>query len=357
MVLKPKQPELKIPLKKELTKILDLPEESEGLVSILHLEPRLSSTIQTTNEAGLVLEGEVSLIIQGQSKDYQVEELAFPRAFTFEFPLEDFGLQKDQLILNLVPKCIGFLVNDGQSIRVELKLAGFIKSLITKSVQVLTDLTAPGRNIAIRKEKIALDNFVNNKEQRLVARGLVELGEEFPAIRQIFNTSFSQGQILNYEVEEDLLVFEAVLDLELFYLAHSEQDIKPFYAGSFPEAINFRQSVPVSGLEAGMQPELKLTVDELKFDLINRETVEVTATLNLLVSVYEYLELEVVVEAVEVLEEEGEKPSLTYLFAQEGDSIWKLAKQYGVSEEAIVKSNPGLPEKISLGDKIQIPRN
>ncbi len=78
------------------------------------------------------------------------------------------------------------------------------------------------------------------------------------------------------------------------------------------------------------------------------------------VTVTEYLELEVAVEAVQVAPREDEPPTLTYVFVQPGDSIWKLARQYHTTEEEIFRSNPKLqedPELLKPGDRLQIPRS
>ena len=101
-------------------------------------------------------------------------------------------------------------------------------------------------------------------------------------------------------MEEDKLTTEGVLDAEVFYLAHSEEDIKPLFRGYFPEALPFTQTLAVPGLELGMQPRISLEVVSTRPDLINRETLEAAVTLRYKVDVLEYLEVEAVVEAVDV---------------------------------------------------------
>ncbi len=156
------------------------------------------------------------------------------------------------------------------------------------------------------------------------------------------------------------MALEGVLDVELYYLAHSEDDVKPLYRAVFPEALSFQHTVVVPGLEPGMQPQIKLSVSQIQPDLINRETVEVALMVRSAVTATEYLELEVAVEAVQVAPPAGDDPpTLTYVFVQPGDSIWKLARQYHTTEEEIFRSNPKLqddPGLLKPGDRLQIPR-
>ena len=76
-------------------------------------------------------------------------------------------------------------------------------------------------------------------------------------------------------------------------------------------------------------------------------------------TVTEYLELEVAVEAVQVEPEEENPPTLTYVFVQPGDTIWKLARRYHTTEEKILVYNPKLqddPLLLRPGERLFIPR-
>ena len=148
--------------------------------------------------------------------------------------------------------------------------------------------------------------------------------------------------------------------MELYYLAHSEEDTKPLFRGVFPEIISFQQTLAVPGLELGMQPRIEIEVLAVKPDLINRETLEVALTLRFAVDVVEYLEVEAVVEAVAVEPLEEDPPTMTYVFVQGGDTIWKLSRLYHTTEEAIIGANPSLQEDpltLRAGERLYIPRS
>src|SRR5699024_5210635 len=100
----------------------------------------------------------------------------------------------------------------------------------------------------VRKEVLGLDSFVMEKEQQWVARGLIELGQQLPPIRELVKNS-AQAHLTDYEVDEDKLTLEGVVDIELFYLAHSEEDTKPLYRGLFSEIIPFKHTLAIPGLE------------------------------------------------------------------------------------------------------------
>ena len=66
------------------------------------------------------------------------------------------------------------------------------------------------------------------------------------------------------------------------------------------------------------------------------------------------------VEAVAVEPLEEDPPTLTYVFVQSGDTIWKLSRLYHTTEEAIIKANPSLqddPGALRAGERLYIPRS
>lgn len=171
--------------------------------------------------------------------------------------------------------------------------------------------------------------------------------------------STAVAHVTDYEVENDKLTVEGALDVELFYLAHSEEDTKPLFRGMFPEVIPFQQTLAVPSLELGMQPRIRVEVVAVQPDLINRETLEAALTLRFTVDVVEYVEVEVAVEAVEVEAREEDPPTLTYVFVQSGDTIWKLSRKYHTTEAAIIDANPSLQDDslaLKVGESLYIPR-
>lgn len=360
LILNPLPPSLLLPVKKELTGILDLPGSADSPVkTILQMDAKVQVKERELTKGKLVVRGVANIEALYEEEDLTVKAERFTNVLPFELAFEKGKIEEEMVLQErLRASCEGHVVNDGKNIRVELEILGELALQKRQAVQVLTDLSAPGNQVEVRKELVRLDSFVNAKEQQGVVRGLLELNQQLPPIRELLQSK-AVAHLLDYEVDEDKLVLEGVLDLELFYLAHSEEDTKPLHRGVFNEAIPFQQTIAIPGLEPGMQPGIVLEVLQVQPDLINRETVEIATTLRSSVQVVEYVELEIAVEAVEVSPPPEDPPTLTYVFVQSGDTIWKLARQYYSSEEAILKANPtlqGNPLLLKPGDRIYIPR-
>ncbi|NMB02867.1 MAG: DUF3794 domain-containing protein [Firmicutes bacterium] len=360
LVLNPLGEALEFTVDKENTGILEFELGEAAVQTILDVTAKVQLEEVELGDGKLGIKGWTTLEVLYELDDLSVQYYTFGQVLPFELGYDNPQIRPELVLEHrLQPRCECFVVNEGRNMRVELNLTGvfFLKS--RQPVQVLTDVAAPGNQVEVRTELVALDSFVNSKEQQGIVRGLIELSHDLPPIREILKTG-ATCHVTDFEVDEDKLVIEGVLDVELFYLAHSEEDTKPLFRGFFPEVIPFEQTLVVPGLELGMQPRISLAVISVKPDLINRETLEVATTLRFTVDVVEYLEVDAVVEAVEVEPMPEDPPTLTYVFVQNGDTVWKLSRRYHTTEEAILEANPSLqddPQSLKPGDHIYIPRN
>lgn len=359
VVLNPLGKALRLPVDKEITGMLEFVEEENAVQTILDLNSSIQIEAVNFSEGKVEIEGHANLEFLYELDDLTVKHHSFKEVLPFELVFEKAQINSQMSLEEHLQSSVeGFVVNEGRNLRVELALSGELHLTSPQPTQVLTHIAAPGDMVEVRTELLAVDSFVNRKEQQGVARGLIELGPDLPPIREIL-ASGATCHLTDYEVDEDKLVVEGVLDVEIFYLAHSEEDTKPLFRGHFAEIIPFEQTMAVPGLELGMQPRISLEVLAVKPDLINRETLEVAITLSYTVDVMEYLEVEVAVEAVEVEPVPEDPPTLTYVFVQKGDSLWKLSRRYHTTEEAILEANPSLqeaPDTLKPGDHIYIPR-
>ena len=360
VVLHPLPLALNLAVDKEITGILEF--SGEGIApieTILEVMTKVQLQETEVSQGKLVAKGMASLKVLYEGEDLVVAVRDFAQALPFELVYENKEIQAGMILEpRLSSQSEAFVVNDGQSARVELHLRGNLLLRDHEPIQILTDIAAPGNQVEVRKELVALDSFVNKKEQQAVVRGLIELSQALPPMRELL-ISTAVAHVTDYEVENDKLTVEGALDVELFYLAHSEEDTKPLFRGMFPEVIPFQQTLAVPSLELGMQPRIRVEVVAVQPDLINRETLEAALTLRFTVDVVEYVEVEVAVEAVEVEAREEDPPTLTYVFVQSGDTIWKLSRKYHTTEAAIIDANPSLQDDslaLKVGESLYIPR-
>ena len=335
-----------------------MPHDAENIEVILDLfcKPVISGIDLTRGKVRLQGMAAVDLIYA--APDTSVHRLVFEGVLPFEYEYAHSKLTEDALIKeNIYPSWEGYVVNDGAAVRVELQLTGELQAFKYQSTRVLVDLASPaGDLVQCRKEMVFVDSFVNEKTQQSVAQGVIEIGERLPPIRELLRTT-ALPQITDFRIDDDKVLLEGMIDLEIVYLAHSEEEAKPLFKGVFPNAIPFQQTLIMAGVEPGMKASVTVEPRDVKPDLINRETVEVMVTLRSHVMVNEYLQVEAVVEAVEIEPADPDPPSITYVLLRKEipfgswlESIIRAKKQFSRPIQ------PGFSFTVKTGDAIRIPR-
>ncbi len=340
---------------------LTLPDGMGPISAILdHVaRPRLDETKIGSEQ--ILLNGNLDLDLLYLDEDGNVQSWTFENVFPFKINVLNETQNTDLVArseltvdsrVELSAPSVSFIL--GGDIRAKLDLYE------SKQMRIVFDLAGSGGSVVeTRTEEMMFDNLVNEKVQQASAQGVIELGGNYPPIREIVG---SEAKILtsNIRVDDDKVFVEGTINVELAYLAHTEEDHKPLYWVSFPNAVTFQQVIAIGGVSPGMIGDLDIDVVQLGLDLINRETIEVDTTFRSNLRVTEPINQSMLVEAIEVPMVEEEAPSVTYVFVRDNDTLWKLSRIYHSSVESIVEANSWLREreqmKLIPGDRLCIPR-
>lgn len=339
---------------------ITLPEGAVPIDLILdsHFEPKELKTQVTAENISISGKLASSLIYLDENGNVQQCTMEEPVVFQLTVPNETKTSElvvEPQIKVNAKPEFTAPSSSYNLYGELDIKLTLYE----SKYVRLVMNMDCSGCLIETRTRPVMLDNLVNQKTQKSSARGVVELGSNYPPIREILQ---AEGVIksFDYRIDEDKVLVEGAISLDIVYLAHTEEELKPLYLAKFNNAIPFQQSIVAGGVQPGMTADLSITVDELQLDLINRETVEVDVNYCSKLKVTEPIHQEVVVEALEIPPLAEEPPSVTYIFVKNKDTLWKLSRQYHTSVEAIIDSNSWLRERddmaIKVGDRLCVPR-
>ena len=101
-----------------------------------------------------------------------------------------------------------------------------------------------------------------------------------------------------------------------------------------------------------------LWVEDIAATKQNEESAEVKATLGLCVKVLKQQNMNILTncDLTETEEAAAEKPSLVIYFAEDGDTLWDVAKRYGTTVEKIKTANGIEDDAFVKGKKVLIPR-
>ena len=245
-------------------------------------------------------------------------------------------------------------------LRQTLLLDIFVKVTETLQIDVVTDVTGPG--IRVSKRLLKVEHVVVDVLQRETVRSTVRLPMQAIKIVEIL------GKVVNLETEarRDQVLVKGTLHKQIFFVDQTN------LLRHFREDVPFRFVKTAKGAEPEMNVQVRTQIiGEIMHRLADKKEVEQTAVLEIFVKVTRTVQLEVVVDVSQKGEPFPPKPhppkphppkprppsKQTYT-VQKGDTLFFIAKRFGVSLEALIQANPQIkdPNLIFPGDIIYIPR-
>ncbi|SES94695.1 LysM domain-containing protein [Natronincola peptidivorans] len=218
--------------------------------------------------------------------------------------------------------------------------------------EVVVDAYSPSKGLNLEKSRLELKENLGIHRSQVLLRETIDLPANHPPMAQIFSIN-AKPIVTDYSIIENKAMLEGVLETTIIYT--SEEGIQPIY--SYMQEIPFRHPIEIDGLTSEMNVDIELLVQDLDYDRINEEQVEVKMNIGTTCEAYSIKAIDVIshVEEREEAVDITKRPSLTIYFFQEGDSLWKIAKKYHTTVQDIMTNNEiENPEDIKPGDQIII---
>ncbi|KAB3532487.1 DUF3794 and LysM peptidoglycan-binding domain-containing protein [Alkaliphilus serpentinus] len=202
--------------------------------------------------------------------------------------------------------------------------------------EFVVDAYSPSKKIKIKKDSIDFKENIGMNRSHVMLRETIDIPNSMPSIAKVFSAS-AKPILSDYSIVDDKAVIEGILEASIIYLA--EEGDLPIY--SIRQEVPFRHYVDVDGLKDNMSANIDLYTEEVTFEQINGQQVDIKINVGAACEGYLNKTIEVVNEILE-LEEEAvntNKPSLTIYYIQPGDTLWKIAKKYRTTVERLMASN------------------
>jgi LysM repeat protein len=242
--------------------------------------------------------------------------------------------------------------------QVDVQCEAVLSEIVQKDVVVNTDCSSD-QVIDVLKNLINFEEYLGEKTGVINLDTTLSLpGGASPERLLIWDGS---AKDITLEAAEDKVLVEGSLDLKLLYVTDSAES-SGVQVANWDRANNC--SIPLAGvidfpgLQSGTLLRAQVQVDSLNLELTGDKAVQVNGGVKLRVMARTpraFMALRDCA-AVEPIDPSS-RPSMLFYVVQPGDTLWKIARHYQTTVDALAQANQvANPDRIDIGRKLLIPK-
>lgn len=339
---------------------LELPAGKPTVLEILRNDAKISGKEYKVSEGKLAVKGDLNIstlyIADDETRSIQFMEHEVPFSQLVDLPGVDedsycnVDIDLGELSFEAVEDADGEL----RLLKCETMLEVYAEGFGKKDIELVEDAYSPSFRMSLEKEQLRLDELISDSRSQITLRDNIVLDESAPDISELFNI-IGKLSVSGSEITDDRIVIEGVVSSNILYLANSED--QPVYCTN--REIPFRQTLDLKGARAGMGLDVEMDIEHCSYSIISAKEIEVRYNIGLNTRVNSQVTIPVISKAFEqpLDDKRLSQPSVTIYFAQQGDTLWNVAKKYYTTVDELRKNN-GFDDTLQLaaGEQILIPR-
>lgn len=340
---------------------LELPAGKPPIAEILRSDVKISGKEVKLSDNKIVAQGQLNISTLYLSDDPEagIQSLEHEVPFAQTIDMDDvdesmyFNTEFDlgEMAFNPEEDSDGELRQISCSVLMNMYTECFCK----KDIDIIDDAYSPQSRLDLEKDEITVDTLSLENSSQITLKEMVDIDEDSPDISEIFNV-IGKLSITDSSIEDDRIILEGVVDCNILYLADNEE--QPVFC--VQRDIPFRQAIEAKGANDSMNLNVETDIEHCSYSLISAKEVEVRIAIGMLARVSSKETIKVVSNATEQQLDSSrldKQPSITIYFAQEGDTLWDIAKRYYTTVDQIIKDNDfENARELIAGEQIIIPK-
>ncbi len=302
--------------------------------------------------------GEISLFIlyigEGEDSPMEYYEADLP----FNSTIDCIGCTEDMtpdISLDIVGKNLSVKPDaDGEERVLDLEtiLEVSIKIYEETQMQILQDLYSPLRELTPIYKEAKYENLLMRNSNRARISERIRLNDDSARLLQICHGS-GTVKIDDIIPVENGLEVEGVIDLSILYI--SADDARPLQA--IKATVPFAQIIEIRDLKSDSNYDVKACLEQINIMMLDNTEIEVKASIVLNVIAFDCLSESFIIDfredALDLAQLQA-MPGMIGYVVKPGDSLWKIAKSYRTTVDAIKDINELESEAVSVGDHLLI---
>jgi len=341
--------------------ILEIPAGKPTIREILRNDIKITGKDYKLTDSKVIAKGELNVstlyIGDDESRGIQTMEHEIPFTQFIDLP----GLNEDstcRLEYRITDSAFSAEEDsDGELRRLkgEVSVNVFAEGYGRKEIELIEDAYSPASRMSLEKESFTMEDLVAENKGQMILKETVEINEDSPDIAEVFNI-LGKLSLSECRITDDRIFIEGVLGSSILYLAGNNE--QPVFCCS--REIPFKHSMDVKGVKTDMKCNVDMNMEHCSYSMISAREVEIRLVILIAARVTDHVTMPVVAKVTEVpLDDKrlASQPSITIYFAQQGDTLWNVAKKYYTTIDEIKKiNNISDNDALNPGAQVIIPK-
>ncbi len=335
---------------------LEVPGENPPIAEILEQEAHISEENVKLITGKIILKGTARLktlyltTVPARPLAVMHHEIPFTEILDMPGTEEGMDYMLDYAICDIY--CETDDTEDGaRGFGAEITMKVRAKTMQDAQLEILDDCFCPGYKTKVSYETVQTEETADVVAEEISVRKTLTLPMEYPPIAEVCDLS-AKPMVTAVSLNDGEITAEGYAEAHLLY--RTEDDAAPIVA--FEDRIPFSFSARTHAPE-NAEIACRTRFGGATFTLSDAESVDVRVNMAFDIRLSGKGEVETVSEITATEETAEKKPSVVIAFTGKGDSLWSLAKKYGVSVEKIAAANGFEEEKLIVpGMRLLVPR-
>lgn len=330
-----------------------------SILDILRNDVKINSKELKYLEGKFIVKGElgISTLYIGDDEGRSIEFMENEIPFICNLPYEDASENTYCTFECNIREAIFEVDTDGDGeprvITSNILIDIYSQASEKKDFEILGDAYAIRNKVSLEKSNFIVEEQWAESSTQVSIKDTLFTYEDSPEIAQVFSVTCTPT-ISDFSVGDDRVQVEGVCSVKMIYLAANAE--QPIFCTD--QEIPFRCLADVKGLKPGMACEVSAETSHCNFSMLSSTEVELRAVLGINTKVFEDSTFSIIAKAIDVPMEDrraSSSPSIIIYYAEENDTLWKVAKRYytTVSDLAAL-NNLDEQEPLAQGQQVLI---
>lgn len=333
---------------------MEIPSGKASIGEILKVDLKISDKEIKALTGKAVIKGtaNISVLYSGDNSSIEFMEADIPFTEVVDIPdlIEDADCDMDCSICDVFYKVSEDNDGDMRIVNVEFAIAAHISAYKTVQTDIIEDCYVPNCDMSIDRIDEKIEEVISSPTVQNTIREIVTIDKNAPQINGVYHI-VTKVSVTDTQTENGRICVSGKIDVYILYITDSEEF--PIY--SCKREIPFTSMIDAPSCEKGTECEIKAETEHVSYSLNMSNEVELRIILRINAKVIRQRKLELVSQISEPCEKKNESGIIIY-FVQNDDSLWDIAKRYGVSIDNVMQFNGiSADDRIMCGQRLIIP--